>query len=108
MSRLEARLVSGTGNVPDVSFSHVVVSDLMSDVLVVEEDDYLLLTSLSGEQVIRTADITGARAVLLCNGKTPPAGMIRLADEHGIPLLCTPLRTFELCRRIVHCQDARE
>jgi len=49
MSRLEARLVSGTGNVPDVSFSHVVVSDLMSDVLVVEEDDYLLLTSLSGE-----------------------------------------------------------
>ena len=60
-------LVKGEGI--DRPLQHVVSSDLMSDVLVVDEEDILLLTSLASDQVLRTAQIVGALGVVFVNGK---------------------------------------
>ncbi len=103
---LEAHLVSGSAGVPERTFAHVVVSDLMSDVLVVDEDEFLLVTSLASDQVVRTADIVGAAAILLCNGKNAPETMKKLSDQNRIPLFATPLRTFDVCRKIVACGES--
>jgi predicted transcriptional regulator len=95
-------LVSGNGS---TEFFDVVVSDLMSDVLVTEHDDFLIVTSLASEQVVRTADIVDARAILLANGKQPQPALKTLADEHGIPVLTTNLSTFDVCRALAGCRD---
>ena len=51
--------------------SHIVASDLMSEVLVAEEENLLLITTLNTEQTIRTAHIVDASGVLLVCGKNP-------------------------------------
>jgi len=80
----------------------IVISDLMSDVLTIEDEGFLLLTSLTTDQVARTGDIVGACAVVITNGKKPQGSLVELAAELGIPLMSTPLRNYDaavaLCR----------
>ncbi len=92
---------------PAIQFHDIVVSDLMSDVLVTEHDDFLIVTSLTSEQVVRTADIVDARAILLSNGKRPQPAMQKLATDHAIPVLSSPLPTFDICRLLAGCKDER-
>jgi hypothetical protein len=74
---------------------HVISSDLMSDVLMVDLDRPLLLTSLVSDQSLRTANVVGAAAVLVANGKTPPPDMVALAQKLGMPLARTALAKFD-------------
>ncbi len=78
----------------------VVASDLMSDVLVVTSEEFLLVTSLASDQMIRTADLVGAAGVILVNSKHPPASSLKLATDLGIALLVTPLPKYEVCLAI--------
>jgi predicted transcriptional regulator len=103
-----ARRVTAEWIVPGdetIAFHDVVVSDLMSDVLVTEHDDFLLVTSLASEQVVRTADIVDARAILLANGKHPQPALKQLAESQQIPLLTSSLSTFDICRALAGCKD---
>ena len=74
---------------------NVISSDLMSDVLMVDLDHPLLLTSLVSDQSLRTAHVVGAAGVLIANGKTPPSEMVDLARQLGIPLARTALAKFD-------------
>ena len=74
---------------------HVVAADLMSDVLTMDLERPLLLTSLATEQAVRTAHVVGAVAVLVANGKTPPPEMTALAARLQIPLARTALAKFD-------------
>ena len=74
---------------------NVISSDLMSDVLMVDLDHPLLLTSLVSDQSLRTAHVVGAAGVLIANGKTPPSEMVDLARQLGVPLARTPLAKFD-------------
>ena len=78
----------------------VVAADLMSDVLTVDAEKILLLTSLATEQSVRTAHILGAAGVVIANGKAVPAGMKKLAEELDVTLAKTRLAKFEACVRI--------
>lgn len=79
----------------DTDVLHVVSSDLMSDVLMVDLDHPLLLTALVSDQSLRTAHVVGAAGVLIANGKTPPADMVALARQLGVPLARTTLSKFD-------------
>ncbi len=79
---------------------HVVASDLMSDVLLVDADDMLLITSLASDQVLRTAQIVGAMGVVVANGKPLPSTMAGVARSLGIPLVTAPLAKYECCVRV--------
>ena len=74
---------------------HVVAADLMSDVLTMDLERPLLLTSLATEQALRTAHVVGAVAVLVANGKTVPPEMVALARKLGLPLARTALPKFD-------------
>ncbi len=103
VNRVSARwIVAGDES---IEFFDVVVSDLMSDVLVTDHDDFLLVTSLASEQVARTAHIVDARAILLANGKNPQPALARLAEEQGIPLMTSALSTFDICRALAGCSE---
>jgi hypothetical protein len=57
----------------------------------------LLLTGLTNSQVIHTAEIIDAAGVVFVRGKHPPADVVHLSTEKGIPLLATRLLLYDSC-----------
>jgi len=90
----QARLV--TGNLSDeIILKKAFSSDLMSDVLTLDEDEILLVTGLNNVQLVRTAEMADIRVVLLARNKTASEEMIALAKENGIIILETPFSIFK-------------
>ena len=96
---LDGKLMAGDGASPR-AVGAVVANDLMSDVLLYDADDILLLTSLASDQAIRTAHIVGAMGVVVHNAKPLSQTMIEVANNLGIPLVSSPLAKYEACVRI--------
>ncbi len=84
-----SRTVAGAGS-----------ADLMEDVLAAVARDAVLLTGVVEEQVIRTAKITGAAAVVIVRGKTPSSRFVALAKENDMPLLLTKHSLFAASGRL--------
>jgi hypothetical protein len=97
---LNAELIYGPRGWEKVSIHSVFASDLMSDVLMSDRDEMLLITSLSTEQSIRSAGIVGSEAIIIANRKTVTEGMIELAKEQSIALFCTEFPKYESCVRL--------
>jgi molybdopterin-binding protein len=97
VENLPAHVVYTSSNSTKIQVTDIVAGDLMSDILVSVNADYLLVTSLATEQAIRTADISCACAVLLVNDKLPTPQMKKLAQESDITLLATPLPMYDAC-----------
>ena len=90
----QARLA--TGNISDgIILKKAFSSDLMSDVLTLDEDEILLITGLNNVQLIRTAEMADIRVVLLARNKTASEEMKVLAIESGIIILETPFSIFK-------------
>ena len=81
----------------DIFVQWVIASGMMSDVLTTEEEGILLISNLTSVQVIRTADMVGAPAVVIASGKQIPESTTDLAAKLGIMLICTPMPVFEAC-----------
>lgn len=64
-------------------------SDLMSDVLAFVKGKTLLLTGLTNQQVIRTAEMADLGAIVFVRGKKPGEEIVKLAEENKIALLLT-------------------
>lgn len=79
----------------DIELTHVIASDLMSDVLTDERVNVILITSLCSEQAIRTADLIDCACVIIVKDKKVLPGMKKLAQELNLTLLSTELRKFE-------------
>ena len=97
IENLPAHIVYGSDDCQDIVVEDIVAGDLMSDILVACEAPYLLVTSLATSQTVRTADIVGARAILLVNDKLPSPEMKELAGKSNLTLLATPLPMYEAC-----------
>ncbi len=96
---LEARFLFGHG-LCSKEVLKVGASDLMSDILAADSAGSLLLTGLTTQQVVRTASIAGASAIVLIRGKIPHQDIIDLAREEDLPLLTTPLSMFVASGRL--------
>jgi hypothetical protein len=104
---IDADLVWGPDGWEEVNIETVFASDLMSDVLMSDRDEMLLITSLSTEQAIRSASIVGSEAVVIANSKTVTEGMIELARDQEIALFCTRYPKYESCVRIGRMLESR-
>ena len=62
--------------------------------------DCVLLTGLTNEQAVRTAEMVDIPVVVFVRGKVPPATVIALAAEKGIVLLRTRCTMYEACGRL--------
>jgi predicted transcriptional regulator len=71
--------------------------DLMSEMLAFANSHTLLITSLTNEHVIHTAEIMDAVGVVFVGGKRPAKEIIRKAELNNIPLLSTPFLMFKCC-----------
>ncbi len=79
---------------------NVSAGDMMSEVLVSDEENRIIVTALTTDQVVRTADIVEAAGILLINGKQPQNSMRNLAVGSDITLLSTGMSMFEACIRL--------
>lgn len=75
----------------------VVASDGMSEILAYHRPDALMLTGLTNVQSVRTAVVADVRAIVYVRGKRPPAQVLALAREKGIPVMSTGFGMFESC-----------
>lgn len=96
---LDGKLVAGDAASPRI-VGAVVASDLMSDVLLFDADDALILTSLASDQAIRTAHIVGAMGVAVHNAKPLSETMIKVANDLHIPMVSSPLSKYDACVRL--------
>ncbi len=89
----EARVAAGN---PDekIDIERAFSSDLMSDVLTLDDHHIVLITGLANVQLIRTVEIADVPVVILCRNKNATPEMIDLANEIGIVLLETPFSIF--------------
>lgn len=91
---VEAEILTGN---PQDSVERIMASDLMSDVLAFCCSGALLVTGLTNQQTVRTAEVADLSAVLFTRGKRPSEETLRLARSRQIPLLRTELSVFKVC-----------
>jgi predicted transcriptional regulator len=87
----------------DIEINNIIASDLMSDVLNSKTPAELLVTGLTNNQVVRTCEIAGIKAIIFVRGKTPDEETIKLAESCKIPLLSCDLSMFETCGLLYSC-----
>lgn len=104
---LEAEVLTGEAFL-DREIAEFAVSDLLSDVLTLSKDNFLLLTGLTSQQVVRTAEIAGGIGVIFVRGKAPEPEAIGLARSHKIPLIMTTKSSFDACRAIIEAMNRKE
>ncbi|MDP3286465.1 MAG: DRTGG domain-containing protein, partial [Desulfobacterales bacterium] len=75
-------------------------ADLMDDVLSAIAKNGLLLTGLTSEDVIRTAQIAGVVAIVFVRGKKPDEQIVSLAKSYNLPLLLTRYSLFVASGRL--------
>ena len=96
---IPARPISAALNL-DIEVKGGFAADLMSDALRYNLRQALLVSGLANLQVVRTAEMVDVAAILMVRDKTPPPETLELAEEVGIPFLCTELTMFEACGRL--------
>lgn len=91
----EARVVAGDPE-KEINIERAFSSDLMSDVLTLDDHQIVLITGLANVQLIRTVEMADIPVVLLSRNKIANPEMISLAEENGIVLLETPYSMFRV------------
>ncbi len=106
VDELEATPVFTPEGWDELDVGSVFASDLISDILVSDGHDQLLVTSLTTPQVVRTASIVGAVAIVLVHRRQAPAGLEAAARAEGIPLFRCTMPKYDACVRIGRMEDA--
>lgn len=88
-----AACVCGDSDNP-MNFRYGFACDLMSDVLMLDADELLLVTGLCNTQTIRTAEMSDVKCILFVRDKKATPEMIELAEQNGIVLLESPYSMF--------------
>ncbi|HNQ37348.1 MAG TPA: DRTGG domain-containing protein [Prolixibacteraceae bacterium] len=76
------------------------VSDLLSDVMGFAREGEVWVTLQTHQNVMAVASLKDLAAVILVKGFTPEPDTIEHSNEEHIPLLGTPLSTFEVAGRL--------
>jgi len=83
-------------------------SDLLSDILALEKNEYALLTGLTNAQIVRTAEITGASCIVIVRNKQPQQSAVTLARSSGIPIILAHCTMFEACALLSRLSEQQD
>jgi predicted transcriptional regulator len=97
---VDGTVVSGSERLED-SVEYAFASDLMSDVLTIKRENFLLITGLANVQSIRTAEMSDAPYILLCRNKEATEEMLELAGEGNILIIKSKFSMFR-CAGILY------
>ncbi|ERP31742.1 hypothetical protein [Chitinivibrio alkaliphilus] len=85
----------------DETVGEIMVTELMSDVLTMDHENLLLITSLCSEQALTTANIIDAVGVIITSGKEIPPKLQSMAETCHISLWTTTLRNYQLIEELL-------
>jgi predicted transcriptional regulator len=75
-------------------------SDLLSDVIAHSRKGNIWITIQTHPNIVAVATMKELSGIILTGGRAPDADTVQKAEEEGIPLLVSPLYTFELVGRL--------
>jgi hypothetical protein len=75
-------------------------SDLLSDVMANSQEGFIWVTIQGHPNIVAVATLRDLTGVILANDRQPDAETVQRAEEEGIPILCTPLPTYEIVGRL--------
>jgi hypothetical protein len=76
------------------------VSDLLSDVIGNSREDYVWVTIQVHLNIVAVASLKGLSGIILANRRMPDEDTLRKAAAENIPILISPLPSFELVGRL--------
>lgn len=79
----------------DEEVDYAFASDLMSDVLTIKTNDFLLITGLANVQSVRTAEMSDVEYILFVRGKDVTEEMTALAEDNGMVVIRTDYSMFK-------------
>lgn len=74
--------------------------DLLSDVMAHSAAGQVWITMQTHVNSVAVAVLKEHAGIILVNGRTPAADTARKADEEGVPILSSPIPSFEICGRL--------
>jgi predicted transcriptional regulator len=75
-------------------------SDLLSDVMANAQDGDVWVTMQRHVNTVAVAELKNLAAVVIVNGRQPEPDMAARAAEHGVPVVTTPLASFDVAGRL--------
>ncbi len=87
-------VICGDGRMKE-SVEYGFASDLMSDVLTIKSNEFILITGLANVQCIRTAEMSDISFILLARGKEVTEEMKELAEDSDMVIISTPFSVFK-------------
>ena len=81
----------------------VYAGDKMSDLLNAASPNTMVVTNLTGSQLLRLAELMDVPAICLLSGALPPSELVEAAERQGTALLVSPAGMFETCGRLYPC-----
>ncbi|MDR0729945.1 MAG: hypothetical protein LBF19_07495 [Prevotellaceae bacterium] len=91
---VDGEIVCGTGRAQEF-VEYGFASDLMSDVLTQKRSNFLLITGLSNNQAIRTAEMSDAQYILFVRHKKATPDMLSLAADNDMVIIQSPFSMFK-------------
>lgn len=92
-SLVEGSVICGESRL-DESVDYAFASDLMSDVLTIKSDNFIIITGLSNIQSVRTAEMSDVGYILIVRGKGITDEMLELAKENNMLVMSTKYSMF--------------
>jgi predicted transcriptional regulator len=75
-------------------------SDLLSDVIAHSRKGNLWITIQTHPNIVAVATMKELAGIILTGGREPDPETLRKAEEEGVPILVSPVFTFELVGRL--------
>ena len=75
-------------------------SDLLSDVIAHTRKGNIWITIQTHPNIVAVATMKELSGIILTGGREPDVETVQKAEEEGIPILVSPLLTFELVGRL--------
>lgn len=93
---LEAEVITGEDAL-DTDVASACGADMMSEVLAFSRGNSVLLTGLTNQQAVRTAEMMDILCITYVRGKRPDSATVELARSTGIILLATRFNMYHAC-----------
>jgi predicted transcriptional regulator len=77
-------------------------SDLLSDVMANSQEGDIWVTIQGHPNIVAVATLRDLAGIILANGRQPDEETLQRAEEEGLPILCTPLPTYEVVGKLYH------
>lgn len=94
LKHIDGKVICGESHL-DEEVEFAFASDLMSDVLTIKIDSFLLITGLANIQSVRAAEMSDVRYILYVRGKEISEEMSELAEDNDMVVLTTAYSMFK-------------